>query len=1205
MKHIRTILTIFSLSLFLTISSSRAVALQEESYGDYPTGKGPISFTSAPESDDEHFVADTGGELDQYLFRTDGDGFIRFNIPITRYYFNSQDSNIEFNGNGFLTATTIDHVVSKHILPDTVTLRLRVWDVDEDATWCPEVDHIFVNGNQIYHNGNQSQLSGADSTWSTPSFQIPIDVLKFPTAKGENGNPPQAVDNEVAVQVDVLECTWEGDPAWAVEVDWGVIEIPSPIRPIIFVHGWTGTTNSFNSFEDWMKTDGIPSAGQVDLRRGIYPIADTAVWLKEGYDGSFDGISDKIAEFGVDKLNIFAHSKGGLVTRMALRDSWVADHTENVITFASPHHGTSVAEKWQWVIEAWCEHLGFSGDDVGRCATATIEFRRDTMRNGFNYLGCTKEWPWSNWENCTPQYLQQPNVTYYSFAANGDEAVKPLSSTTYPWNADAVPFPDNINVNEQFDLASWFEDHSAILNEETVYKCAISYLDSEVYNSSSCPSSNATSSTPLSLLNEDYQIIFTEEGSLAQGGSQTFIASLDGGTMAIFELYSDESLAYTLTDPNGRFIDPSVASTDPNITYISEDNEGLWLYQYQISTPVAGNWQNQLQASNEVNFVVSNQTNSSVQLSSDTDKLTYQPGDLVTLETALSNGTTPYMGVTFTGVVMNPDDSTTSLTFYDDGSHGDTIPNDGIYTAQVIASSTNGYAIITIDAAKDSMKRHSETSIAIASQTAQFQQILNEYPLDTNGNGLYDSLNLSVSVNVIESGQFEFHGTLVDGNGQPVATGSYSTLMAGGSGLPTGLQTIILSFTGSQIYQHAVNGPYTLTNLTIFDVTEYMLEVDSNDNVYTTTAYQINQFEHPLITLGNGSETPIDYDSNGRFDLLQINLDVTVVQPGNYDVNGRLVDPEGKEIVWSASSFYAYYSGTYNLQLEFDGYEIGTHQLDGPYTLRDLSIFNTSDTASVIYDMAYVSQPYLFTEFEGGYFKVYLPSVTDGEQETLPDLLSGIVTYDSTPVSNIELELRFYNGTSWSTYATTATNSNGYYQFGSVPSLGSDQYMYVRWYNSSSNSNWLSYWSCWSIAAGDSSDLYICDFDLKDISLISPSSGSNISLPYTFQWNKRSTLSDDYELNLADLTDYAPYWWSSFGYVDNYEMLSLPTGFFPNEQYAWWMWVYGPDGYGVSYYYHTITFLNSGEIVQNNQWPMNIQLLKEKMEKLFPSNKQR
>lgn len=1160
MKRNLIILVVFSLTLvliasFSTASPSAAIMLQSEFDGDDPMVASPTSITSAPEADDEHFVADTGGELDQYLFRTDGDGYIRFNIPITRYYFNEQDTNVAFDANGFLTSNAVDHLTSKHILPGTATLRLRAWDVDADAEWCPEVDYIFMNDVSIYENGYQSKLTGANQTWSTPSFQIPIDVLKFPQSKGTNGNPPEAIDNEIAIQIDALGCTTsEGNPAWAVEIDWGVIEISSPIRPLVFAHGWTGTTNSFDDFENWMIQDGIPSAGQVNLQRGIYPIANTATWLG-------DAVDQAAREFGVDELNIFAHSKGGLVTRQALRDDSIAEHTEHAITFASPHHGTSQAED-DWKLWIVCRQ--FSGEDYERCMTAGREFRRDRMRNGFNYTGCTQEHWWSDWENCSPLYVQQPNVEYYSFAANGDEAVKPLRSTTYPWRADAVPFPENINVNERFDVDSWFGDHSGILEEEDVYRCAISYLDSDVYASSNCPSNvqlvsnNQVVSTNSTLTEDDYHLFLSEGGTLTSGSSQTFVASLDGGTSAIFGVYSEQALTYTLFDPNGRLIDPSVADTDPNIAYTSIDTGGVWLYKYQVTTPEVGNWQNVLQASVETNYAVTNQTNSDVQLSYHTAQTAYQPGDMITLETVLSNGVTPYTDVMFEGIVTHPDDSTTTLSFYDDGSHGDATPNDGIYTSQFTALPTNGYAVINLNATKDNMVRVSEASVAITTQTAQFQQVTNEFPQDTNGNGLYDSLELTMSINVIESGHFEFQGTLIDGNGQAVTTGYFSTLMAGTGTLPTGLQTVTLDFDGNQIYQHGIDGPYTLTNLTIFDVTESSLEVDSANNFYTTTAYQANQFERPLITLTDGSELPMDYDSNGRYDVLQINLDIEVVHSGSYDVNGKLVDPHGREIVWGQTNFYASSSGLYSVQLEFDGYDIGTHGVNGPYTLRDLSIFNTSDTSSAIFGQAYTTQAYSFTEFEGGFAKLYLPIINNSQttQTTcaVPPILLGPA--NNSNLSTISPLFQWDSGNDPDATAfrlQLATDSNFTQLVTSLWSSGTSgprDFRFAGNFESSTTYYWRAWLECdqtdspysdvWSFTTGSGGIV------LPGPGLIAPANGSIMpSSPVTLQWSP-----------VGDALEYLVRWRQlgyggyTYSWVDGTER--DVNWLDPNVVYEWW-----------------------------------------------------
>ena len=464
---------------------------------------------------------------------------------------------------------------------------------------------------------------------------------------------------------------------------------------------------------------------------------------------------------------------------------------------------------------------------------------------------------------------------------------------------------------------------------------------------------------------DEYKTILSQSGMLTAGGNQTISSSLDSGTFAVFEAQSDQALTYTLIDPNGQPINPTVAAINPNIDYLSGFDGTLWFYQYLLTSPLVGHWQNVLQAGNETSFVVSNLTDSTVQLGYKTDKFTYRPGDLVTLETALSNGSAPYTGVAFTGTVTHPDNSTANLAFYDDGSHGDVTPNNGIYTAQFTALPTNGHALISLGATKDNITRIVDTSIAVASQTAQFQYVSYEYPEDTNGNSLYDNLDVEAYVYVYKSGQFEFQGTLVDGSGQAVATGYYSTLMAGTGPLPTGWQIINLSFDGNQIYQHGVNGPYTLTYLTIFDVTDESLEVDTANSVYTTSAYQFDQFEHATIALAGGKEELYDDDSNGLYDWLKVSLNISVAVTGDYDVNGRLVSQSGREITWSSGQFYAPSSGVYTVDLWFDGYEIGWHKANGPFTIKDVSVSNNSGINDASFAQAYTTQAYSVLSFEG------------------------------------------------------------------------------------------------------------------------------------------------------------------------------------------------------------------------------------------------
>jgi hypothetical protein len=193
--------------------------------------------------------------------------------------------------------------------------------------------------------------------------------------------------------------------------------------------------------------------------------------------------------------------------------------------------------------------------------------------------------------------------------------------------------------------------------------------------------------------------------------------------------------------------------------------------------------------------------------------------------------------------------------------------------------------------------------------------------------------------------------------------------------------------------------------------------------------------------------------------------------------------------------------------------------------------------------------------------------------------MQGRVTYQGSPVSGTEVMLRYYNGSSWSTYATTETDSSGDYVFEDYPDLTSGAYKYVRWDNNAGDDSLLWTWRCDYIdyASDLTGSGYTCNFDVEDITLLSPSHNVTVSLPRTFSWQKRWSTTDSYSLELFDDNDEDPNWTSApQGYVSSYTLESLPSGFSPYTRYGWDARVYGSNGYGVCYYYQWITFSNSG-----------------------------
>lgn len=187
------------------------------------------------------------------------------------------------------------------------------------------------------------------------------------------------------------------------------------------------------------------------------------------------------------------------------------------------------------------------------------------------------------------------------------------------------------------------------------------------------------------------------------------------------------------------------------------------------------------------------------------------------------------------------------------------------------------------------------------------------------------------------------------------------------------------------------------------------------------------------------------------------------------------------------------------------------------------------------------------------------PTPTPGAPTPTPQPagIYGRVTLGGAAAGGVGLDLRFYNGSSWSTRMSTSTNSNGDYLFSNPPSLSSGQKYYVRYLNPSSTPNgrlwgWYgaditSYTSGTRVPGGD--------FDIKDVTLRAPSDGSSVTLPYTFRWDLRGISSDHYRLVLFDPTSKNLAISGDLGYVSQVTMTSLPPGWPSGRTYVWWVMV--------------------------------------------------
>lgn len=212
------------------------------------------------------------------------------------------------------------------------------------------------------------------------------------------------------------------------------------------------------------------------------------------------------------------------------------------------------------------------------------------------------------------------------------------------------------------------------------------------------------------------------------------------------------------------------------------------------------------------------------------------------------------------------------------------------------------------------------------------------------------------------------------------------------------------------------------------------------------------------------------------------------------------------------------------------------------------------------------------------YYYVYIPIAINPVSDP-GEGASGTVTDRGAPVSGTLMLLRYNDGSSWSTYDSTTTDSSGYYNFPDLPPLGSGQEFYIRWWNADNgyDPSRLWTWACWLVDSSSPTESYTCDFDLEDIVLLSPVNDASVPLPNLFTWQRRALTSDSYLFNLYDPDDGDPWYQTgALGYVGQYTLPGLPIGFDFEITYWWEPWVEGSDGYGVSYSFRLVTFDDGG-----------------------------
>ena len=386
---------------------------------------------------------------------------------------------------------------------------------------------------------------------------------------------------------------------------------------------------------------------------------------------------------------------------------------------------------------------------------------------------------------------------------------------------------------------------------------------------------------------------------------------------------------------------------------------------YVIRSPETGTWTCKITGSSvtatsgttgySVNAWLSG---SMVLLSSGFGTKSIHVGAPLLLEATATNGGSPLAGATATAVVKLPDSTASTVTLYDDETHGDLHSGDGVYSAAFTQTSQSGnyQVVFQVKGTSPAFEREDYQLATVSSSSSSLTNSFTDAGVDTDGDGLYNSVKITAGVSITKAANYRVYGELTDSKGNVLDTTVESKLSTSDS-------IVQLSFDGT-LYQRGVDGPYELSRVTIAeDDGTAIMPVDEEVDAYQTAAYKAAQFQHAgLAVTGNGTSKGVDLDGNKLFDQLVIDFDVTSAGSGSYNWSGRLSDKNGTAINLAANSGNLN-AGTNTIELVFDGKAIGTHGVNGPYRFNDLLLYGPGGSISVWHVLN--TTAYLASQFEG------------------------------------------------------------------------------------------------------------------------------------------------------------------------------------------------------------------------------------------------
>lgn len=399
--------------------------------------------------------------------------------------------------------------------------------------------------------------------------------------------------------------------------DWytGAVPPNSSNKPVIlFVQGL------HSNYKTWYTTDGFYDAAyNAGYRTAFVQLKDA-----DGTGGNMWTNGAKLAEvikkvakhYGVSKINIIAHSKGGIDTQTALVHYGAYPYVNVVHQLSTPNKGSELADL------AYSNWAGWLADILGKKDDAVYSLQTSYM---------------ANFRSQTDHRSENGYTTTYMSAGTGDDGM--FSAT---WFAHAVlPGEDDgaVSVDSAFGLPYGIRSFTKNISHGQMAKA------SQTWNLVEPKLKKATAALreqPNQVRKSKEKASATEESSfILRGGevedkvSETFFLESGIDKLNLDTMTSSKDTKVTLISPSGKEYEADLSKTNR-----AEDEPPIFSdavhHFIEVDEPEAGEWTLEVEGEDDAFFMVA-QIEGGEQARVKANKKVFQQGDKAKISVELGN----------------------------------------------------------------------------------------------------------------------------------------------------------------------------------------------------------------------------------------------------------------------------------------------------------------------------------------------------------------------------------------------------------------------------------------------------------------------------------------------------------------------------------------------------------------------------------------